>query len=168
MVTGKGLASALSTKLPKSVIRMFCLLLFLANTVNIGADLAGMADAMQLLTGLNSHICIFIFGITIGIAIIMFKYGQIASVLKWLALTLFGYVITAFIIHPNWSFIARQTFSFSMKNDKATWETIVAILDTAISPYLFFWQAAQEVEGEKLMGCNLYRKRMNRNMILIC
>ncbi len=154
MVTGQGLASALSIKLPKTVIRVFCLLLFLANTVNIGADLAGMADAMQLLTGLNSHICIFIFGIVIGTAIIMFQYGQIANVLKWLALSLFAYVITAFVIHPNWSLIARQTFSFSIKNDTATWETIVAILGTTISPYLFFWQAAQEVEEEKSMGRN--------------
>src|SRR6476661_1599565 len=154
MVTGKGLASALSTKLPKSVIRLFCLLLFLANTVNIGADLAGMADATQLLTSVNSHIWIFVFGIVIGISIIKFKYGQIAKVLKWLAMTLFAYVITAFVIHPNWSLVARQTFSFSIKNDKATWQTIVAILGTTISPYLFFWQAAQEVEEEKSMGRN--------------
>ncbi len=152
MVTGKGLASSLSTKLPKGVIRIFCLLLFLANTVNIAADLAGMADATQLLTGINSHICLLLFGLIIGIAIIRFKYGQIVSVLKWLALTLFAYVITAFIIHPNWSFIAHQTFSFSIHNDRDTWETIVAILGTTISPYLFFWQAAQEVEEEKLMG----------------
>jgi NRAMP (natural resistance-associated macrophage protein)-like metal ion transporter len=152
MVTGKGLASALKIKLPKPVIRIFCLLLFLANTVNIAADLAGMADATQLLTGLNSHICIFIFGLGIGIAIIRFKYGRIANALKWLALSLFAYVITAFIIHPDWHLIAHQTFSFSIANDKATWETIVAILGTTISPYLFFWQAAQEVEEEKSMG----------------
>ncbi len=152
MVTGKGLASALGTKLPKPIIRLFCLLLFLANTINVGADFAGMADAMQLLTGWNSHAWIFIFGIVIGAGIIIFKYGQIANVLKWLALFLFAYIITAFIIHPNWSFILRQTFSFSMKNDKATWETIVAILGTTISPYLFFWQAAQEVEEEKAKG----------------
>lgn len=154
MVTGKGLASALSTKLPTSVIRIFCLLLFLANAINIGADLAGMADASELLTGLNSHIWIFIFGIVIGVAIVVFKYGQIANVLKWLALSLFAYVITAFIIHPDWKMIGRQTFSFSIKNDTATWETIVAILGTTISPYLFFWQAAQEVEEEKSKGRN--------------
>ncbi len=158
MVTGKGLASALSLKIPKSIIRLFCLLLFLANTVNIAADLAGMADATQLLTGVNSHISIFIFGLGIGIAVIKFRYGRIAKVLKWLALSLFAYVITAFIIHPNWSLIARQTFSFSFANDKATWETIVAILGTTISPYLFFWQAAQEVEEEKKMGRDEYER----------
>jgi Mn2+/Fe2+ NRAMP family transporter len=152
MVTGRGLDSTLSLKIPKTIIRIFCLLLFLANTVNIAADLAGMADAMQLLTGINSHICIFIFGFGIGIAIIKFKYGQIANVLKWLALSLFAYVITAFIIHPNWSLILHHTFSFRIKNDSTTWATIVAILGTTISPYLFFWQASQEVEEEKLMG----------------
>lgn len=159
MVTGKGLASALSTKIPKTVIRIFCLLLFLANTVNIAADLAGMADAMQLLTGINSHVCILIFGVGIGLAIIRFKYGQIAGTLKWLALFLFAYIITAFIIHPDWSLIARKTFSFSIKNDKATWETIVAILGTTISPYLFFWQAAQEVEEEKSMGRDEHERK---------
>ncbi len=152
MVTGKGLASALSTKLPRSVIRIFCLLLFLANTINIAADLAGMADAMQLLTKINSHVWVVALGLIIGTAIIKFKYGQIANLLKWLALSLFAYVISAFIIHPDWSFIAHQTFSFSIKNDSTTWETIVAILGTTISPYLFFWQAAQEVEEEKALG----------------
>ncbi|MDP9041547.1 MAG: divalent metal cation transporter, partial [Bacteroidota bacterium] len=96
--------------------------------------------------------CILIFGLGIGFAIIKFKYGQIANVLKWLALSLFAYVITAFIIHPDWSLIAHKTFSLQIKNDNATWETIVAILGTTISPYLFFWQAAQEVEEEKSMG----------------
>ncbi len=86
MVTGKGLASSLSAKLPKTVIRSFCLLLFLANTVNIAADLAGMADAMELLSGINSHIWVLLFGLIIGIAIIRFKYGQIVNVFKWLAL----------------------------------------------------------------------------------
>ena len=159
MVTGKGLASAISTKLPKTVIRIFCLLLFLANTINIAADFAGMADAMQLLTGINSHICIIMFGVVIGTAIIRFKYGQIASVLKWLALSLFAYIITAFIIHPDWSIITHQTFSFSIKNNRNTWETIVAILGTTISPYLFFWQAAQEVEEEKSMGRDYMQRK---------
>ena len=159
MVTGRGLASALSLKIPKTIIRLFCLLLFLANTINIAADLGGMADAMQLLTGINSHICIIIFGVGIGIAIIKFKYGQIANVLKWLALSLFAYVITAFVIHPDWSLIAHQTFSFKIKNDKATWATIVAILGTTISPYLFFWQAAQEVEEEKLLGRDIDERK---------
>lgn len=159
MVTGKGLGSALSLKLPKSIIRLFCLLLFLANTINIAADLSGMADAMQLLTGIGSHFWVVAMGLTIGIAIIRFKYGQIAGVLKWLALSLFAYVITAFVIHPDWSLVTHQTFSFSFKNNTATWQTIVAILGTTISPYLFFWQAAQEVEEEKAQGRNLQERK---------
>jgi len=159
MVTGRGLGSALNIKLPKPVIRVFCLLLFLANTINVAADLSGMADAMELLTGIGSHFWVVAIGVMIGIAIIRFKYGQISSVLKWLALSLFAYVITAFVIHPDWSFVAHQTFSFSFKNDTATWETIVAILGTTISPYLFFWQAAQEVEEEKAQGRNLQERK---------
>jgi NRAMP (natural resistance-associated macrophage protein)-like metal ion transporter len=159
MVTGRGLGSALNMKLPKSIIRIFCFLLFLANTINVAADLSGMADAMQLLTGIGSHFWVVTIGILIGIAIVRFKYGQISSVLKWLALSLFAYVITAFVIHPDWSFVAHQTFSFSFKNNSETWQTIVAILGTTISPYLFFWQAAQEVEEEKAQGRNLQERK---------
>lgn len=159
MVTGRGLGSALNMKLPTSIIRIFCFLLFLANTINVAADLSGMADAMQLLTGIGSHFWVVAIGILIGIAIVRFKYGQISSVLKWLALSLFAYVITAFVIHPDWSFVGRQTFSFSFKNNSETWQTIVAILGTTISPYLFFWQAAQEVEEEKAQGRNLQERK---------
>jgi len=152
MVTGQGLAGALSKKIPKALLVAFCFALLAANTINIAADLAGMADAAQLLTGLPPHFYVVIFGACIGFSIVKFRYHQIASVLKWLALSLFAYVITAFIIHPDWSQIARQAFSFTSLKGKETWETMVAILGTTISPYLFFWQAGQEVEEEKAMG----------------
>ena len=76
MVTGRGLGSALNMKLPKSIIRIFCFLLFLANTINVAADLSGMADAMQLLTGIGSHFWVVTIGILIGIAIVMFAFKQ--------------------------------------------------------------------------------------------
>lgn len=159
MVTGKGLACALDQKLPKFVLKIFCVALFLANIINIAANLAGMADAMELLTGINSHIFVIIFGIGITIAIIKFRYNQIANTLKWLALSLFAYVITAFIIRPDWSLVMHQTFSISLSGKKEMWQTIVAILGTTISPYLFFWQASQEVEEGKSLGQNLKQRQ---------
>ncbi len=152
MMTGQGLAGALSRKIPRYVLVIFCFALLTANVINIAADLAGMADAANLLTGLSPHFYVIIFGVGIGYSVVKFRYYYIANTLKWLALSLFAYVITAFIIHPDWSMIARQSFAFSVPKGKEMWETIVAVLGTTISPYLFFWQSAQEVEEKNAMG----------------
>jgi Mn2+/Fe2+ NRAMP family transporter len=159
MVTGQGLAGALAKKIPKPVLVVFCIALLIANTINIAADLSGMADAAELMSGVSSHIYVVLFGVGIGYAIIKFRYYQIANVLKWLALALFAYVVTAFLIHPDWSLVAHETFTIRWPHDQATWEMIVAILGTTISPYLFFWQAAQEVEEEKAMGRRMLVER---------
>ena len=159
MVTGQGLAGALSKKMPKWLVLLFCIALLIANTINIAADLSGMADAAELMSGVSSHIFVVLFGVGIGAAIIKFRYHQIANVLKWLALSLFAYIITAFLIHPDWSMVAKQAFTIEWPRDSDTWEMIVAILGTTISPYLFFWQAAQEVEEEKAMGRRMLVER---------
>ena len=168
MVTGEGLGKALSRKLPRPILTIMCALLFIANTVNIAADLSGMADAMSILTGLRSPWFILLFGISITYAIIKFKYTSIANILKWLALSLMAYVITAVIIHPNWKEIIQQAFSIKFPGQKKIIEMIVAILGTTISPYLFFWQAAQEVEEEKSQGkvSEQQRKGASRREIL--
>jgi Mn2+/Fe2+ NRAMP family transporter len=111
-----------------------------------------MADAAQMLTGVHSHIYIFVFGIGISAATVFLRYAQIANTLKWLALFLFAYVITAFKIHPHWLAIFGDVIHPSMPHGREAWATLVAILGTTISPYLFFWQASQEVEEEKTMG----------------
>src|SRR5450755_1916320 len=108
MVTGKGLAGALREKFPKPVIALAAVALLVANTINVGADLTGMADAANMLTGINPHICVVLFGFGIAFATVRFRYQQIANILKWLALSLFSYVITAFIVHPQWSAIAHD------------------------------------------------------------
>ena len=110
-----------------------------------------MADAAELLTGVSSHIYVVLFGAAISFAIIRFRYYQIANVLKWLALVLCAYIITAFLLKPNWGVVAKA-FIIPEIRGTAAWATIVAILGTTISPYLFFWQAAQEVEEEKAKG----------------
>src|SRR6202171_5876501 len=143
MVTGRGLAGALRRKYPRPLILIAAIALFAANSINVGADLSGMADAAEMLTGLNSHFFVFLFGVGISLATIWFRYHQIATILKWLALTLFAYVITGFIIHPDWRMIARDALIPSWPKDHEQWGTLVAILGTTISPYLFFWQAAR-------------------------
>ncbi len=158
MVTGHGLAGALRHKFPKPLIIAAAVALFIANTINIGADLAGMADATEMLTGIGSHWFVGIFGVLITIMTIRCRYEQIAKILKWLTVALFSYVITGFIVRPDWGAVAHDTFSPSWPKDHNTWATLVAILGTTISPYLFFWQSSQEVEVEKAEG----RKRVTQ------
>ena len=146
MVTGAGLAGALREKFPKFLLIVVCLALVTANTINIGADLSAMADAAELLTDLDSHVLVMVFGIGIGYATIRLPYYRIANTLKWLALSLFAYVITAFVIGPDWKKVLHDAFVPSLPHGKDAWAMLVAILGTTISPYLFFWQASQEVE----------------------
>jgi Mn2+/Fe2+ NRAMP family transporter len=152
MVRGEGLAAALKEKLPRPLLVTFTLALLVANIINIAADLAGMADAAQMLSGINSHIYVILFGIAIAVAMVKLEYHQIASVLKWLALVLFAYVITAIHIGPNWGEVLRTAFIPTLPQGKAGWGMLVAILGTTISPYLFYWQASEEVEEEKAEG----------------
>lgn len=168
MVTGMGLAGALRQKFPKPVLVVAALALLIANTINIGADLSGMADAAEMLTGWNSHYFVILFGVGIAYATIRFRYHKIANILKWLALTLFAYVITAFLIGPDWGSVFRATFVPSWPQGHEAWATLVAILGTTISPYLFFWQSSQEVEEEKAMGRRMLVQRVGatKNEIL--
>jgi NRAMP (natural resistance-associated macrophage protein)-like metal ion transporter len=159
MVTGRGLAGALRRRFDRRLVLIGALALLGANTINIGADLAGMADAAEMLTGINSHWLVVGFGIAIASATVWLRYYQIANTLKWLCLVLFAYVITAFIVHPNWSAAIHDTFSPSWPKGHIAWQTLVAILGTTISPYLFFWQASQEVEEEKAQGRRMCRER---------
>lgn len=119
-----------------------------------------MADAVSMLTGINSHICVVLFGVGIAVATIRFPYQKIAAILKWLALVLFAYVITAFIVGADWRSVLRDTFVPSLPANHAAWQSLVAILGTTISPYLFFWQASQEVEEEKSMGRRMLADRL--------
>jgi Mn2+/Fe2+ NRAMP family transporter len=138
MVTGAGLGTALRKKGPRWLLFSGALGLLIANTINIGSDLSGMADAAGMLTGLKSHIFVVIFGAEITYATIRFRYYQIAIVMKWLAAVLFAYVITAFIAGPDWSKVLRDTFIPSWPRTHGAWQNLVAILGTTISPYLFF------------------------------
>jgi len=162
MVTGRGLAGAFHHKLPRPLIAVAACALFLANTINVGADLSGMADAGAMFTGFNSRYLVFIFGIAIAFATIQFRYQQIATILKWLALVLFAYVITALMVAPDWKSVLHDTFVPSLPRSHQAWSMLVAILGTTISPYLFFWQASQEVEEKKAAGRRMLARRQGR------
>jgi Mn2+/Fe2+ NRAMP family transporter len=159
MVTGRGLMAVLSRKFPRYVLAAACVALFAANTLNVGADLSAMADAAQLLTGVSSHLWTIAFGAGIAWATIQLRYRAIADALKWLALVLFVYIAAAIQTGPDWSEVIRATAWPSLPHTRPEWTTLVAILGTTISPYLFFWQTSQEVEEEKAIGRTTVRAR---------
>jgi len=151
-VTGQGLAGNLKLRFPKWLLLAFVTALLAANTINIAADLAGMADAASMLSGIKPYWFVIVFALLISWATVKLRYQQIANVLKWLVLVLFAYPITAFIAGANWMQVLRDVFVPSMPSDREEWSMLVAILGTTISPYLFFWQASEEVEEEKSAG----------------
>ena len=168
MVTGQGLAGALQKKLPRRLVLAAAVALFMANTLNVGADLAGMADAAADLTGWNSNFYVVIFGAGIAYLTIRCRYAQIAAILKWLVLVLFAYVIGAFLARPDWGAILRDTFHPAWPRTADGRTMLVALLGTTISPYLFFWQSSQEVEEEKAAGRRMLvlRHGATRNQLL--
>ena len=151
-VTGQGLAANFKQRFPKWLLLAFVIALLIANTINIAADLAGMADAASMLSGVNSHWFVVAFALLISWATIRLQYDRIANVLKLLVLVLFAYPITAFVVGADWGQVLRDTLIPSMPHSRNEWATLVAILGTTISPYLFFWQASEEVEEEKAAG----------------
>jgi NRAMP (natural resistance-associated macrophage protein)-like metal ion transporter len=167
LVTGRGLARALGERFPRPLVATACLGLLVANTITVGADLSAMADASEMLTGLNSHFYVVFFGVIIALGTIFLRYRRIANLLKWFALSLFTYVLATFAVHPNWNFVLRQTFLPSLPAGHEAWAGLVAILGATISPYLFFWQASQELEETRDRGLVVHseeqgtkRKRM--------
>jgi NRAMP (natural resistance-associated macrophage protein)-like metal ion transporter len=159
MVTGQGLAGNFKQRFPGWLLRVFIVALLVANTINIAADLAGMADAAEMLSGINSHFCVVVFALLISWATVRLQYHQIANVLKWLVLVLFAYPITALVAGADWGRVMRDTLVPAMPHSREEWSMLVAILGTTISPYLFFWQASEEVEEEKSAGQNTLAKR---------
>ncbi len=159
LVTGRGLAGALRQKYPRWLLAAAASALFIANTINVGADLGGMADAAHLLSGAPAFIWVLLFGIGITVATIRLRYAVIANTLKWLALILAVYVVAAIDVHPDWGMVLRAAAVPQLPHGRAAWGMLVAILGTTISPYLFFWQASQEVEEEKAAGQLTLRAR---------
>lgn len=152
MVTGRGLGGAIRVRYPRWVLWPACLLLIVANVFNIGADLGGMADALRLVTGIPAYCGTPFFALLIAALLMWTSYDLIARVFKWLTLVLFAYVITAFLARPDWSAVLHGTFVPHVAWTRSSMAVLVGILGTTISPYLFFWQASQEVEEDRKHG----------------
>jgi NRAMP (natural resistance-associated macrophage protein)-like metal ion transporter len=152
MVTGRGLGGAIRLRYPRWVLWLACVLLIIANVFNIGADLGGMADAMRMVTGIPSYYWTPFFALLIAGLLLRTSYNLIARVFKWLTLVLFAYVITAFLARPDWAGVFHGTFLPHVAWTQSYMAVLVGILGTTISPYLFFWQAAQEVEEDRKRG----------------
>ena len=155
LVTGRGLASVVRRYYPRWVLWTSCALLLVANVVNIGADLGGMAEATEMVTGINSVFWTPLYASLIVSLLFWSSYKQIVRVFKWLTLILFAYVVGAFLARPDWGQVFRSTFVPRIEWSSDYLATFVGILGTTISPYLFFWQASEEVEEQHARGRRL-------------
>jgi NRAMP (natural resistance-associated macrophage protein)-like metal ion transporter len=148
-VTGRGLASNLTKVLPRSVLVPLLGLLFVANTVNIGADLAAMGEAAALLVPLDPVWLAAAFGVVSVLLQVLIPYSRYVRVLQWLTLSLLAYALVLFAVHVPWKDVAIHTFVPHIEWRKDFLAMLVAVLGTTVSPYLFFWQSAQEVEEQQ-------------------
>jgi NRAMP (natural resistance-associated macrophage protein)-like metal ion transporter len=148
--TGHGIAGNLCRYYPNWLLQLIVALLFVANTINIGADLSAMADAATILIGGFPLLYAIAFATFCLITIVFMNYSRYVTVLKWLTLSLFTYVAAAFVSHVSWRSAFAGALLPHVSWSSAYFTTLVAILGTTISPYLFFWQASQEAEDVRV------------------
>src|SRR5262249_55957988 len=134
---------------PAWLLRVIVPLLFIANTINIGADLSAMADATKLLIGGHGLLYVFLFGAVCVVGIVFTNYDRYVFVLKWMTLGLFAYIAALFAAKVAWTAAITGILLPRITWSAGFFTTLVAILGTTISPYLFFWQASQEAEDVK-------------------
>ncbi|MGA8535028.1 MAG: Nramp family divalent metal transporter [Candidatus Tumulicola sp.] len=152
MVTGEGLAAVMRRRLPLALAYALALMVIAANTFNVGADLGGMAAAITMLLPLPVDAWVFLFGVVLIAATVWLSYGTIARVFKWLTLSLFAYIVTAFVVRPPWTQVLLQFAVPHIRLDAHWLSTMVGVLGTTITPYLFFWQSSLMVEEDKESG----------------
>jgi Mn2+/Fe2+ NRAMP family transporter len=151
-VTGQGLAANIKASFPPIVLKAVVVLLLIANTLNIAADVAAMGEVSELVTGLNRHVMTVIF-VLISTALQVFvPYHRYVHILKWLCLSLLAYAAVLFTVHVPWREVALRTFWPDIHLDAAAATVVVGVFGTTISPYLFFWQASEEVEDMERDG----------------
>ncbi|HWX03275.1 divalent metal cation transporter [Collimonas sp.] len=145
-VSGHGLATNIRLHYPAWLLYGIVGLLLVANTINIAADVAAMGEALTLLTGGPAHLYALGFGALSLLLQVFIPYNRYVRLLKWLTLALLAYVGTAFVVHTPWTEVFTKTVWPQLSWKPAYITTVVAVFGTTISPYLFFWQASQEVE----------------------
>jgi NRAMP (natural resistance-associated macrophage protein)-like metal ion transporter len=149
-ITGMGIAESLRKAYPRPLVYGVVLLLCVANIFNLGADVAAMGSAAQLVLGGKAPLYAAGLGALSVILEIAVPYRKYVLYLKWLTLVLFAYVVTAFVVHVPWLDVLKATVLPSLEWKSAYWMAIVAVFGTTISPYLFFWQSSQEAEDVRL------------------
>jgi len=145
-VTGRGLAANIKAKFPPIVLKSVVLLLLTANVLNIAADVAAMGEVAELISGFDRHLMTAFFVIVTVLLQIFVPYHRYVFFLKWLTVSLLAYVAVLFTVHVPWADVALKTVWPSLRLNFDTASVVVGIFGTTISPYLFFWQASEEVE----------------------
>ncbi|MFA7000157.1 MAG: Nramp family divalent metal transporter [Candidatus Paceibacterota bacterium] len=164
MVTGRGLASNIKRNFSKKILYVCTILLFFANTLNIGADLGAMAKAVQLLAPKLSFVFLVVFTGLAGLFLeIIVPYRIYTKYLKWLVIAVFAYIATGLIIHMDWSLLLHDGLIPQITFTKTQILLITGILGTTISPYLFFWQTSEEIEEEIRDGKKTVASRKGTN-----
>ena len=159
MVSGRGLAGVLQRYYSRKLLYPVVIGLVVANTINAGADISAIAAAINMFVPIPISVMVVPIAVAIVVLQVWGSYRLIMKVFKWLTLSLFAYVIAAFLARPDWYEVARATFLPQITLSSEYITTIVAILGTTISPYLFFWEASEEVEEEKSEGRTLLAER---------
>jgi Mn2+/Fe2+ NRAMP family transporter len=145
-VTGKGLAANIKTALPPIVLQGVVILLLIANIFNIAADVAAMGETAELVTGVDRHALTLVFVLATVLLQIFMPYHRYVYFLKWLTLSLLSYVAVLFAVHVPWGEVALRTVWPKLTLDADAATVVLGVFGTTISPYLFFWQASEEVE----------------------
>ncbi len=152
IVTGKGLSGVIGRHYNKKILALLVTLLVVANTINIGADIGAMVASFQLLIPVNFYLGAIVLTMVMMMIEITFPYHRYAKMLKWLTVSLLAYIITGFMIKPDWLAVGQSMIVPKIVFDTSFLAALVAVMGTTISPYLFFWQASEEVEEERDKG----------------
>lgn len=169
-VTGKGIAAIVKKNYSKKVLYMIVFLVIIANVINIGADIGAMAEAARLIIPVNFGIMAVIFTVITLLLEVFISYKNYAKYLKWLTLFLIAYPLTVFITQQPWSILLKATFIPHLEFSFQFLFIITGVFGTTISPYLFFWQASEEVEEARLKhlikrdGTTRLSKKFMRNL----
>jgi NRAMP (natural resistance-associated macrophage protein)-like metal ion transporter len=146
-VTGRGLAANIKSAFPPLVLQGVVLLLLVANTLNIAADVAAMGEVSELVTGIGRHTMTVLLVVVTLLLQIFIPYHRYVFFLKWLTLSLLAYAAVLFTVHVPWGEVALRTIWPKLTFNAETATVVVGVFGTTISPYLFFWQASEEVEN---------------------
>ncbi len=149
-ITGHGIAGNLCRHYPNWLLQSIIALLFIANTFNIGADLAAMGNIAEILTGAPHTLFVIFFGVLCVTMQIFMEYSRYVAVLKWTTISLFAYFGTLVMVHLPWNEVVRGIFIPRLEWNLDFFTSLTAVLGTTISPYLFFWQSSQEAEDERV------------------